>query len=158
MEEEMLYRAKQKALALLSYSDRTEQELRNRLKKEEYSDDAVEEAIAYVKSFHYLDDLRFAGNFIRSKSLTKSSREIRMLLEQKGVDRELIDLAYEGLEEGEGAEASELEAIRRLVAKKTDDAEALTREEKRKLCASLCRKGFRMENIRKVFRMYEEEC
>ena len=55
-------RAKKRAMHLLEKMDRTEQELRRKLLESEYPEDLTEEAIAYVKSFHYIDDARYADN------------------------------------------------------------------------------------------------
>ena len=49
-----------------------------------YPEDAAEEAVRYVKSFGYLDDSRYAENFVRSRQGSKSRREIQALLLQKG--------------------------------------------------------------------------
>ena len=155
IENTVLRRARQKALALLKYMDRTEYELTLRLVSEGYPREVVRRTLDYVRSFHYLDDLRYSEAFIRTKSHTKSSRQIKALLKQKGVSDEIIEKALAFQEESE--ESAELEAIRRAIRKKAENAEALTKEERLKLCASLYRKGFKMENIRKVFHLYEDD-
>ena len=55
MQDESL-EAKKKAMSLLKYMDRTEWQLRDKLSLKGFSEGAIEEAIEYVKSFHYLDD------------------------------------------------------------------------------------------------------
>ena len=52
------YQAKKKAMDLLLHNDRTEAELRERLLRKEFDADSVEDAVAYVKSFGYIDDER----------------------------------------------------------------------------------------------------
>ena len=49
--DDMIKQAKQKALSLLNYMDRTESQLRQKLKEKSFSDEAIEQAIDYVKSF-----------------------------------------------------------------------------------------------------------
>ena len=78
MREVIVRRAKQKAIDFLKRMDRTEQELRIKLKREEYPPVAVEAAIDYVKSYHYIDDMRYIENYIRLKKGTKSIRLIEM--------------------------------------------------------------------------------
>lgn len=48
-----------------------------------------------MRSFGYLDDARYAENFVMSRKDTKSKREIKALLSQKGVSDDLICLAFE---------------------------------------------------------------
>lgn len=45
MSEEEKLRAKKKAMSLLQHNDRTEWELRDKLKRAEFSDEAIDEAI-----------------------------------------------------------------------------------------------------------------
>ena len=67
MQDESL-EAKKKAMSLLKYMDRTEWQLRDKLSLKGFSEEAIEEAIEYVKSFHYLDDYRYAVHFLSASS------------------------------------------------------------------------------------------
>ena len=58
MPEEQLRQAKLKALRLLERIDRTEAQLREKLLQAEFDSEMVEKAIAYVKSFGYINDER----------------------------------------------------------------------------------------------------
>ena len=58
----VLRRAKQKAMAILKFMDRTEQELVFKLKQADYSDTVISDVLAYIKDFHYIDDERYALN------------------------------------------------------------------------------------------------
>ena len=84
-------RAKRRAMHLLEKMDRTEQALRNKLLEGEYPEDLVEDAIAYVKRFHYVDDARYADCYVRSRGASKSRSKLLAELQQKGVDRERAD-------------------------------------------------------------------
>ncbi|MSS63368.1 regulatory protein RecX [Velocimicrobium porci] len=143
MEEIIFRRAKQKAMNLLKRMDRTEQELRTKLRQAEYPSAAVETAIEYVKSYHYIDDLRYAENYIRYKKGTKSIRMIEMELRQKGIDKESIRSALE--EET----ISDDEALKKAIRKKAKNWDTMSYLEKRKVFAYLYRKGFKEEDIRK---------
>ena len=74
--EVVLKRAKLRAMHLLTDMARTEAGLRQKLKQAMYPEDIVEEALQYVQSFGYLDDGRYAENYILSKKSSKSRREI----------------------------------------------------------------------------------
>ena len=93
---------------LLADMDRTETALREKLKQGCYTQNMIDRAIDYVKSFGYLDDGRYAENFIRSRQGAKSRKEIRAALMQKGVSAELIEQALESCYE----EGGEEEAVR----------------------------------------------
>ena len=45
------------ALSLLEYRDRTEAEVRRKLKEREYDPEAVEETIVFLKEYHYLENM-----------------------------------------------------------------------------------------------------
>ncbi|WP_097015616.1 regulatory protein RecX [Anaerocolumna aminovalerica] len=148
IENTVLRRAKQKAMAILKYMDRSEQELRQKLKQADYTETIIEAAIEYVKKFHYLDDERYAMNYIRFKKNTKSKRQLQTELSQKGIRKEYIDLAFQ-----EEYDDEEL-AIQKAVSKKTSDVDSLSQEEKMKLASSLYRKGFKMDLIQKYTKIY----
>lgn len=73
--EVLLKRAKKRAMHLLEDMDRTESALREKLKAGQYPENAISGAIEYVRSFGYLDDARYAENFIMSRKDTKSKRK-----------------------------------------------------------------------------------
>ena len=148
IQDTVLRRAKQKAMAILKYMDRTEQELRQKLKQAEYTESITESAIEYVKMFHYLDDKRFAANYIRYKKDTKSKRQLQTELMQKGIRKEFIEQAFEEEYDDEDL------AIQKAIAKKTVDIDSLPQEEKMKLASSLYRKGFKMDKIQKYIKIY----
>ena len=60
--------------------DRTEHQLREKLRASEYPEEVIEEAIEYVKSFHYIDDERYAETFTRYKKEKMSRQQIKQKL------------------------------------------------------------------------------
>ena len=146
--EDVLKQAKLKALSLLTDMDRTEEQLRQKLKQRSYEDDVIDGAIDYVKSFGYIDDAKYAKRFVENRKRTKSRQEMIALLSQKGVKREDIAEALEECYTSEDA----VEAIRHLAEKKHYSPEESTDKEKKKIYDYLVRKGFRHEDIRQVIR------
>ena len=144
-----LKQAKLKALNLLTDMDRTETQLRQKLKQKSYDDDVVEQAIEYVKSFGYIDDAKYARRFVENRKKTKSRQEISAMLSQKGLSREIITEALEICYRSEDA----VEAIRYLVEKKHYSPEESTVKEKKKIYDYLLRKGFYYEDIRQVIQV-----
>lgn len=146
-------RSKQKALSILKFMDRTEQELRSKLSDTGYPDDIVEKTISYVMEYGYLDNERYASAYVRSRMNTKSKLVIKTELLQKGISKDLAEriLAVE-YEHDEIDEDAEMIALRRAVAKKNRSVEELNMDEKRKLMASLYRKGFDISKIKQVLK------
>ena len=150
--EVILKRAKLRAMHLLEDMDRTESELREKLRQGRYPEEAVEGAVAYVKSFGYLDDARYAENFVRSRKAVKSRREIRMLLSRKGIEDKWIEKAFEICYENE----DEQEAVLRILRKKKVDPGTADDAQMQKIYGFLARKGFRFDTVRQVIQNYNE--
>lgn len=149
MMEDVLKQAKLKALSLLTDMDRTEAQLRQKLKQKSYEEAVVEQTIEYVKSFGYIDDAKYAQRFVESRKKTKSKQEIVAMLKEKGVSRDLITLALEECYNSEDA----VEAIRHLATKKHYSSEESSDKEKKKIYEYLLRKGFYHDDIRQVIQV-----
>lgn len=143
MAETIIRRAKQKAMALLKRSDRTEKELYIKLKQNEYPEEAIEEAISYVTKYGYIDDERYLENYVFYKKGSKSMRIMELELQQKGLSKEQIRKQLER------EEFNDEEAIQKAIRKKVGTQTELSYEETQKVAAYLYRKGFREDDIRK---------
>jgi regulatory protein len=135
---------------LLEKQDRTESQLRTKLLDKGFSQEACDEAIAYVKSFHYVDDERYACNYVRYRAHSKSRQQLKLDLLKKGVSREIIASALE--EEYEGDERA---MICEILVKKKFDPETADYKEKNRITAFLLRRGFALEDIRSCMRYVE---
>lgn len=145
MNPEELLRAKKKAMSLLGYNDRTEWELMDKLFKAGFSEEAVNAATEYVKSFHYIDDERYAMRFADIYHNSRSINRIRQDLTKKHVPEEYISLALESVDGGDST-ALEKEVQKILSGKELD---CLEYKDKQKIAAKLYRKGFSVSDIRK---------
>ncbi|MBE5950309.1 MAG: regulatory protein RecX [Lachnospiraceae bacterium] len=155
-QEELLKRGKKRAMHLLEKKDYSRKELNDKLVKGEYPEEIIAEIFTYLDSFHYLDDLRVAGNFIRNRKEQKSKRELEYLLKQKGISEEDILVAMKENYVTESGESQEELAIRRCLLKYHVTEEMLqtcSYEEKQKLAAKLYRKGFSGDKIRNILQM-----
>ena len=148
-EEVILKRVKLRALHLLNQMDRTEEQLRTKLKQGFYTDDMIDRAVAYVKSFGYIEDDDYAKRFILSRQGSKSRKEIYAKLYQKGIAKEIIERAMEECYE----DNEEITAIRKLVEKKHFDVRNAADSEKQKIYGYLARKGFSYDTIRQVIQI-----
>ncbi len=155
-EKELLIKGKKRALRLLERKDYSRKELSDKLKKDGYEEELVEKIIEYIDSYHYLDDIRVAGSYIRSRMGYKSKRELEYMLKQKGISEEEIDSAMEENYKNDDNIPQEEVAIRKYLQKFHVDEESfydLSFEEKQKIAAKLYRKGFASEKIRKILQM-----
>lgn len=84
--------AKEKAVKYLVLSLRTEEEIKNKLRKLNVDEDIISEVTEYLKSIGYIDDSKYIDAYLRqSISIPKYSvYEIRMKLMQKGIDKNLL--------------------------------------------------------------------
>lgn len=148
----LLKRAKKRAMHLLEDMDRTEAGLREKLRQGLYPAEITEKAIEYVRSFGYLNDARYAENFILSRRNSKSKKEIHALLLGKGISDEEISIAFESCY----GDQEEQEAVRRILEKKRVNLMSADDREMQKIYGYLARKGFRYETIRQVIQNYNE--
>ena len=145
-------RAKLKVMDYLKKADNPERELRNKLKKLRFPESCIDVAIEYVKQYGYIDDARYTENYIRLKKQSKSKQFIEFELKRKGIDASVIKECMDNVYCGD----SELLAIQKQISKKCCDLSTLDRDKKNKLIASLCRKGFSYENVRKCLSIMDD--
>ena len=134
-----------RAMHLLEKMDRTEWQLRRKLLEGKYPQELVDRAVAYVKSYHYIDDDRYARTFIRLNQERRSILRMKMDLQARGIAEDIIEQAME-----EENETSQEELIYRLLEKKKYHADTASFQEKQKICQFLQRKGFRSSEIMHV--------
>ena len=147
MENLLPRRAKLRAMNLLKTRSYTEKQLYDKLKAGDYPEEIIEQALAYVRSYHYIDDRQYAEDYIEYHKESRSRSRILRDLVQKGIS---IELAGEVYEEKAGEDRTELEKeqILNLMHKKNFVPNEATFEEKQKFSALLYRKGFQVDTIR----------
>ena len=149
LDEVLTKRAKLRCMYLLKSRDYTKQGLREKLARECYTEEIIERAVAYVVSFGYVDDLRYAKAYINYAGKSKSRKQIEFDLMKKGVAKEDIVTAFEELNEMDELESEEV-LMQALLVKKHYKSEEATLEERRKMIGFLYRKGFSLDKIYKV--------
>lgn len=145
LEETVLRRAKLRCLNLLKTMDRTELQLRQKLSQGEYPDEIIDQAISYVKGYHYVDDERYAKQYVECFCEKKSHHQIEQELRKRGVSRDNIDKGFEEI-----SPIDECRQIRKWIEKKKFDVRNADQKEYQKFYAFLMRRGFAFESIRKV--------
>jgi len=147
LEEEWL-KAKDKALKFLSYRQRSQKEIEDKLKKEGFSDEIIEKTVDFLKSYNLIDDIAFAKNFMMDKSnINKYGPErIRYELYMRGISKDIIDEVLEDYGD-EYSIALDL-AKKKVKSYKGNDRNAIYR----KLGTFLQSKGFSYECISRILR------
>lgn len=157
MTEVLPKRAKLRAMNLLQKREYTTSQLRDKLKQGFYPEKVLEEALEYVASFHYTDDLRYATDYIRCNEESRSRKRIEQDLQCKGVSKDIIKAAWDEWETLGGVQNEET-MIRKLLEKRGYKADMADFNRRQKEAAYLMRKGFSMDSIRLVLRDFEEIC
>lgn len=148
--EEILHMAKKQCLNILKQTDKTEMQLRQKLKEGGFPPFAIDGAIKYAASFHYIDDERYARNYLETAGRRKSRKRVEMELIQRGIDRELVHMCMEAVENDEEEVAAKL-LKKRMVGKDWTDERI-----QRRMIQYLAGQGFSFETIRTSIRLYEQ--
>ena len=146
-------RAKKRCLNLLEKKNYTEYKLREKLKEGLYPSEIEEEAIAYVKSFHYIDDYRYACDYIFYHKDTETKKKIEEKLRMKGIEQDILHRAFSDSYDEEEEIQIELAQALKLLQKKRYDRENMDWKEKQKIQAYLLRKGIRNSVIKSAMSM-----
>lgn len=131
--------AKEKAVRYLVLQLRTEEEVKNKLRKLNVEEDIIIEVTEYLKSIGYIDDVKYVEAYLRQCiSIPKYSvYEIKMKLIQKGVNKNIVS---EKLEEFDRYNY-EKSLINKLLNGKLKKMDSLKQK------AYLYRRGFSISNM-----------
>lgn len=141
-----------RAMELLKSRDYTVKELTDKLRDGYYPAEIIDDAISYVSRYGYLDDSRYADNYIRFKANNKSRRQIEQQLSMKGIADDIIRAKLD--EFYDENEDTEYEQVLLLLRKKLDSSKSFNYndyKQRQKLMASIYRKGYSIDIINKAF-------
>ncbi|MDD5949372.1 MAG: regulatory protein RecX [Lachnospiraceae bacterium] len=158
LSEYVLKRAKRKAMDLLQRQDYSVADLRLRLKRAEYTEEVILQVIEYLEGFHYLDDVRYARQFISGRLEIMGRRQMTSRLLAKGIAREDIEQAFNQLSQEEvDLEQREQEALQRLLLKKLNgrEPEQVEDREWNRIFQFLARRGFSQSIIYSAIHDYK---
>lgn len=158
-------RAKLYAMRLLQDQDRTEKEITDKIKRAGYDAEIAQVALEYVKGYGYVDDARYAANYVSHWRGVKSQRQIKQDLTKRGITAETVTALLEDQTE----EADEYAAIVRLLRKRhytpmieddewenKQDRYKEAQKERDKQLRYLASKGFAYAAVRYVFDHWDE--
>ncbi len=141
IEAALAYSAEHAAVSYLERAEHSAELLRRKLKQKGHSDSAIQKALSYAQKRNWLSDERYAGAFLRNRSIRKAEGKTRLLAElaARGISKEIAAKAVEEF----FAQKSEASLLQRA-------AEKLKRQGKTKEQAqqSLIRLGFPWGSIK----------
>ena len=146
-------KALQKAFRLLAARDRSEREIRMRLKAGEFDNGTVDRVVKRLYELGYLDDAAVARRWVRSMAAERlmSNRRIATRLTDRGLAQDVVRDALEEVRR----ELSEADAVRQILRRKeTRAALRAGTKEREKIIRRLMGQGFPPEavfdNIREI--------
>lgn len=97
--QDELEKAYQTALGYIGYKDRTTSEVTARLEKAEYPAEVIQKTLAELEENDYINDQRFARQWVenRSESKPRSRYLLSLELKRKGIDESIIEEALTNL-------------------------------------------------------------
>ncbi len=138
-DEKLLKKARNRALRYLTYRSRTVKELQDYLAKKNTPAVAADQVIGEMKEYGYLDDGRFAEDYIKYRQMRGYGKiRISYELSLKGLSRNLIE---EKLQECYDFEA-EKDLINKLVSGRTSPDQSIDERWLARQAGFLKRRGF----------------
>lgn len=134
----------EKASDYLGTRMHSKKELFDKLIKKGYDKTVASKAIEELEEYHYVDDELFAREFV-SQNRKLSKRMIENKLLSKGVSSSIIKEALSNIDDG-----GEIELCREMALKYKRSKDITKENGKEKMFASLLRKGFSFETIKKA--------
>jgi len=149
--KEEVKKAKDYAFKLLSYRPRSIKEIRNRLKKKDYSSKVILEVIKSLKRLKLLNDREFVRMWVESRIKTRPMGRYRLYQEliQKGIDRDLIEKTLSNYREEKEIELAK-ELAQGKLKRSYRNLDRVTA--RRRLYGFLQRRGFSYDAIQEVMK------
>lgn len=145
-------RVKKRALYYLKASDKTEREVRRRLRESLYPEELIDYALDFLRSYDFVNDSRYAENFAEEKKGRASKREILQKLRLKGIPREEIERIAEGI-----SDEDEYDICRRTLERYTRGRDLGDPKERARAWRYLISKGYSHEAIEQAMAGIREE-
>lgn len=141
----LIYSAEYAAMTYLARAEHCRTALTQKLIKKNIDRKAIEPALDYLEGVRYLDDERFAGAWLRTRSIDHAEGRIRLAAElaSRGVDR---NAAKKALDEF-FSDHDEMEICRRAYRKVRN-----LKSDPDRIKASLVQKGFTLKEIDAVLK------
>ena len=142
------------AVRYLGYSARSRSEIEKRLERAGFETEIIEKVIAHLESRDWLDDKKFAQDWVDDRADRKryGRRRLAQELRNKGIERETIDAALNTIEAEDEVTRAQAAVRTRWDPQTLAHADFDTKQaEKRRMAQFLQRRGFTWDIISQVF-------
>lgn len=140
----------EKALDYVGRRMNTRKELFDKLTKKGYSSQVAQNAIQKLEEYHYIDDELFSKQFVNSNP-NLSKKVLKIKLAQKGVTSDIIQEILSDRSKDDEFELCLKQAKKYVKSKSIEGLKEL-----QKMQASLARKGFDYDIIKKVSKIVSQ--
>ena len=149
----MLQKAKDYAFLLLKFRLRSENELRQRLKKKKFDADIIEMTLLFLKDKGFIDDNYFAKTWIESRiKKPLGIRRLKAELSIKGINKAIIDTQIDEIKKS----YSEEDIVGGIAKDRLNKLKGIDPQKaKKRVYAYLLRRGFSPEVVIDVLNQIE---
>ena len=130
-----------KAVKYLSGNLKTEKQIKDYLKKKEYSDITINYVLEKMKEYKYLDDEHYAKSYVLTYSNKYGKLKLSSMLKNKGVSSQIIDEVLQKVETPSNIQ---------VVAEKYLKNKEITYENLNKLSRFLYSRGYEFDEINSI--------
>lgn len=145
-------KAYNKAIRLLSTRQRSESELRKKLRDQNFEEKIIESILAKLKELNYIDDEKFCKLWIEDRMLLKPTgkRKLNTELIEKGIDPEIINEALLN------CDCDDLNIALSLIKKKAERGNLHKLDDAfyRKITRYLLYRGFGYDTVHEALKIY----
>ncbi len=150
-------KATSRALYFLGYRQRSENEVRQKLREKEFPDDVITRVLDKLRRNNLIGDAEFAESWVesRSRNRPRGAKMLQQELRQKGISTETIAAVMPGQEE---ELANAVAALQKILRSKERAWQGLDEKEKyQKAMQYLMRRGFNYSMCKMAWNRVEEE-
>ena len=144
-------RGKERALYMLDKSYKTKRYVMDKLKAGLYPESIIDKVVSFLEDINLINDLRYAEMYIDYKRGSKSKKQIVQDLYVKGVDKKLIDQAFEE------SDFSDTESLKKYIEKRKNKYDLSDRKDIQKFYSYLVSKGYSYGDVKDALKDYIDE-
>lgn len=139
---------KDTALNIIERSYKSEKEIREKLQSKGYDEKSIDKSIDFLKSYNYLDDVKYVELYIKEKIKTQGKNKIKYSLLRKGISEEIVKAKLELIDNDIQYTAAEIMAKKKytLLVKEEKDIRKLYK----KLGEFLMRNGYDGDLVKEI--------
>lgn len=144
-------RGKERALYMLDKSYKTKRYVMDKLKAGLYPESIIDKVVSFLEEINLINDLRYAEMYIDYKRGSKSKKQIVQDLYVKGVDKKLIDQAFEE------SDFTDTESLKKYIEKRKNKYDLSDRKDIQKFYSYLVSKGYSYGDVKDALKDYIDE-